>query len=42
MDAAAVKTLLENHLENCTFHVEGEGANYNIEAGANLLVKVPK
>ena len=32
MDAAAVKALLENHLENCTFHVEGEGANYNIEA----------
>jgi acid stress-induced BolA-like protein IbaG/YrbA len=32
MDAAAVTTLLENHLPDCTFHVEGEGSHYNIEA----------
>lgn len=32
MDAAAVKSLLENHLQGCSFHVEGEGSHYNIEA----------
>lgn len=32
MDAAAVQSLLENHLQDCRFHVEGEGSHYNIAA----------
>ncbi|MFK7977603.1 MAG: BolA family protein [Halioglobus sp.] len=32
MDAAVVKSLLENHLQDCRFNVEGEGSHYNIEA----------
>tara|TARA_R110000823_G_scaffold91174_3_gene201101 strand:+ start:19883 stop:20119 length:237 start_codon:yes stop_codon:yes gene_type:complete len=32
MDSATVKSLLEAQLPNCQFNVEGEGANYNIEA----------
>jgi acid stress-induced BolA-like protein IbaG/YrbA len=32
MDAATVKTLLENHLEQCEFHVQGEGNHYDIIA----------
>jgi acid stress-induced BolA-like protein IbaG/YrbA len=31
MDAAAVKVLLENHLQACEVHVEGEGSHYDIE-----------
>ncbi len=32
MDAATVKSLLENHLPDCEFHVQGEGSNYDITA----------
>lgn len=32
MDAAAVKVLLQNHMSDCDFHVDGEGSHYNIEA----------
>lgn len=32
MDAAAVKVLLQNHMADCEFHVEGEGSHYTIEA----------
>lgn len=32
MDAAAVKELLQSHMSECEFHVEGEGSHYNIEA----------
>jgi acid stress-induced BolA-like protein IbaG/YrbA len=32
MDAATVKVLLQNHLPECEFHVQGEGANYDITA----------
>ncbi|TGD72109.1 BolA family transcriptional regulator [Mangrovimicrobium sediminis] len=32
MDAATVKALLQAHLPECEFHVQGEGANYDIVA----------
>lgn len=32
MDAAAVKVLLQNHLPECEFHVQGEGNHYDITA----------
>jgi len=32
MDAAMVKALLEAHLEDCEFHVQGEGSHYDITA----------
>lgn len=32
MDSATVKALLEAHLPQCRFNVEGAGANYDIEA----------
>jgi len=32
MDAATVKNLLQSHLPECEFHVQGEGANYDIVA----------
>ena len=32
MDAATVKVLLQTHLEDCEFHVQGEGSNYDIIA----------
>jgi len=32
MDAAAVKVLLQNHLQECEFHVQGEGSHYDIAA----------
>ena len=32
MDAATVKSLLENHLAQCEFHVQGEGSHYEIVA----------
>jgi acid stress-induced BolA-like protein IbaG/YrbA len=32
MDAAAVKVLLQNHLQECEFHVSGEGSHYDIVA----------
>lgn len=31
MDAATVKTLLQNELQDCEFHVRGEGNHYDIE-----------
>ena len=32
MDAATVKALLQSHLADCEFHVQGEGSNYDITA----------
>ena len=32
MDAATVKSLLEAHLQDCEFQVQGEGSNYDITA----------
>ncbi len=32
MDAATVKVLLQTHLKDCEFHVQGEGSNYDIIA----------
>jgi acid stress-induced BolA-like protein IbaG/YrbA len=32
MDAATVKVLLQAHLPDCQFEVQGEGANYDITA----------
>ncbi len=32
MDAAAVKALLEMHMHECEFHVQGEGSHYDIAA----------
>lgn len=32
MDAAMVKALLQAHLEECEFHVQGEGSHYDITA----------
>lgn len=32
MDAAAVKALLQNHMQECEFHVQGEGSHYDIAA----------
>lgn len=32
MDAATVKGLLQTHLPDCEFEVQGEGANYDITA----------
>lgn len=32
MDAAKVKALLQGHLPDCEFHVQGEGSNYDIVA----------
>jgi len=32
MDAITVKELLQSHLPDCEFHVQGEGANYDIDA----------
>lgn len=32
MDAATVKTLLQAHLDDCEFHVQGEGSHYDITA----------
>lgn len=32
MDAATVKGLLQNHMHDCEFHVQGEGSHYNIAA----------
>ena len=31
MDAATVKALVVSHLDGCECHVQGEGANYDIE-----------
>lgn len=32
MDAVTVKALLQAHLPECEFHVQGEGTNYDIVA----------
>ena len=32
MDAATVKALLQNHMPECEFHVQGEGSHYDIVA----------
>lgn len=32
MDAATVKQLLQNHLDDCEFQVQGEGNHYDIIA----------
>jgi acid stress-induced BolA-like protein IbaG/YrbA len=32
MDAATVKVLLQTHLGECEFHVQGEGNHYDITA----------
>ena len=32
MDAATVKVLLQTHLQECEFDVQGEGSNYDITA----------
>ena len=32
MDAVTVKTLLESHMQDCEFHVQGEGSHYDIAA----------
>jgi acid stress-induced BolA-like protein IbaG/YrbA len=32
MDAATVKRMLEEHLADCEFRVQGEGSNYDITA----------
>ena len=32
MDVATVRSLLENHLAQCEFHVQGEGNHYDIVA----------
>ncbi|MFT4518929.1 MAG: acid stress-induced BolA-like protein IbaG/YrbA [Halioglobus sp.] len=31
MDAAAVKALLQSHMQDCEFNVQGEGSHYDIE-----------
>ena len=32
MDPMAVKKLLQEHMQDCEFHVEGEGSHYDIAA----------
>jgi acid stress-induced BolA-like protein IbaG/YrbA len=32
MDAASVRALLENHMSDCEFEVQGEGSHYDIAA----------
>jgi acid stress-induced BolA-like protein IbaG/YrbA len=32
MDAATVKAMLQDHLSDCEFHVQGEGSHYEITA----------
>jgi acid stress-induced BolA-like protein IbaG/YrbA len=32
MDAAKVKALLQNHMQDCEFHVQGQGSHYDIAA----------
>lgn len=32
MDVATVKALLQNHLADCEFHVQGEGNHYDVTA----------
>ncbi|KZX59520.1 cell division protein BolA [Halioglobus sp. HI00S01] len=37
MDAATVKNLLEQHLPDCEFQVQGEGSNYDIIAVGSVF-----
>jgi len=37
MDAATVKTLLQAHLPDCEFRVQGEGSNYDITVIGSLF-----
>jgi acid stress-induced BolA-like protein IbaG/YrbA len=37
MDAATVKALLESHLKDCQFQVQGEGDHYDITAVGALF-----
>mgnify|MGYP002635900234 CR=1 FL=1 len=32
MEADTVKGLLQNHIPDCEFHVQGEGSHYDIDA----------
>ena len=32
MGAESVKALLQNHMQDCEFHVQGEGSHYDIAA----------
>ncbi len=37
MDAATVKALLQNHLSDCEFYVQGEGNHYEITAVGDMF-----
>ena len=37
MDAATVKSLLQNHLSDCEFLVQGEGSHYEITAVGEMF-----
>jgi acid stress-induced BolA-like protein IbaG/YrbA len=37
MDAATVKALLQSHLKDCQFQVQGEGDHYDITAVGALF-----
>lgn len=37
MDAAMVKALLQSQLNDCEFHVQGEGSNYDITVIGDLF-----
>ena len=37
MDAATVKALLQSHLADCEFHVQGEGSNYDVTAIGSMF-----
>ena len=41
MDAAAVKTLLENHMQECEFQVQGDGSHYDIVAISVVFEGLP-
>ena len=37
MDAAVGRSLLQNHLSDCEFHVQGEGSHYEITAIGDMF-----
>ena len=37
MDAANVKAMLQSHLADCEFHVQGEGSNYDVTAIGSMF-----
>ena len=37
MDAATVKAMLQSHLADCEFHVQGEGSNYDVTAIGSMF-----